>query len=212
MPPIDPRRPETFTKDLVQHLSKEIETTTNNMMAFRTRIGFSLCIGPFLLLGSLIVGTKGQPVTRLNWYYIAPALVGIVICYLGIAYITSQIELQALEQCNKWRRLIRDISKTPSMKINDRRLEPHLGWRVRIRGRVVNVRFRGRVVNGVTVAYLVGYFLLFLAVIVAAVIISAGTQETKTYSDNGVNVRIEEVTPTSKPEQVTPTPQVSQGQ
>jgi hypothetical protein len=53
VPPTPPSPLEALTKDVIQHLSKEIETTTNSMMAFRTRIGFGLLVGPFLLLGSL---------------------------------------------------------------------------------------------------------------------------------------------------------------
>jgi uncharacterized membrane protein len=90
-PPSAPR-PESLTKDVVQHLSKEIETITNNMMAFRTRIGFGLLVGPFLLLGSLIVAAKGQPIaTNLKWYG-WPALLVVIVCYLGIAYIASKLK------------------------------------------------------------------------------------------------------------------------
>lgn len=194
VPPAAPPPPETLTKDLIQHLSKEIETTSSNMMAFRTRIGFSLCIGPFLLLGSLMVAAKGQPVTRLSVGYLVLAVLVIAFCYLVIAYITSEIELQALEQCNNWRNLIQQICQSPSRVIGEKELEQKLKWRFKTLGREW-----GPVCNGVKTAYFVGYFLLFVAVVAAAIIVSAGTPEPRNGPDNGVNVRIEEVvTPNSK--------------
>lgn len=97
---VEPPQNESLAKELLLCLSKEIETTSNNIMLFRTRIGFGLLVGPFLLLGSLIVGAKGQPVSfnlgKLGW----TALGVDIICFVGIAYIASEIETQALEQCN----------------------------------------------------------------------------------------------------------------
>jgi hypothetical protein len=145
--------------ELMQCLSKEIETTTTNMMAFRTRIGFGMFVGPFVLLGSIIVAAKGQAVSfQPNWYVWA-ALGVDVICFLGIAYIASQIEAQAIKQCNKWRGLIADLSEGPSKGIDKTKLEANLRW--------------GRW-PGVETAYLVGYFLLFLSVVAAVVIMLKG--------------------------------------
>ncbi len=191
-------QPESLTKDVVQHLSKEIEITTNNIMVFRTRIGFGLLVGPFLLLGSLIVGAKGQPVaTHLRWYgWLALPIV--IFCYLVIAYIASEIEVQAWEQCDRWRRLIGELSRTPSMKLGDTKLESKLLWRIEWLRRVPILR---RNWNGVTTGYLVGYLLLFVAVIAAVFLVNAAAPEN--HSDNG---------PTFRLEVVTPTPQVSDGE
>jgi hypothetical protein len=151
-----PNQSEILTKELMLCLSKEIETTATIMMAFRTKVGFGMFVGPFLLLGSFIVGAKGQPVSfNLNWY--GWAALGVdIICFLGIAYIASQIEAQALRQCNRWRRLIGELRRNPSMQIDSTQLELNLRWR----------RW-----NGAEAGYLVGYFLLFLSVAAAVVII-----------------------------------------
>jgi hypothetical protein len=190
MPPIDPP-PESLTKDLLQHLSKEIETTSNNMMVFRTRIGFGLLVGPFLLLGSLIVGAKGQPVaTHLRWYAV-PAIVVVFGCYLVIAYIASEIEAHALEQCNRWREIIGGLCKKPPMEIDSTKLKSKLLWRVEWLRRVPILR---RDWNGVTTGYVVGYVLLFVAVIAAVFLVNAAAPENR--SDSGPPFRIELVTPT----------------
>lgn len=179
--------PESLTKDVVQHLSKEIETTTNNMMAFRTRIGFGLLVGPFLLLGSLIVAAKGQPMaTNLKWYA-WPALLVVIVCYLGIAYIASKIEAQAWAQCDKWRKLIGELCKTPSRELDETILESKPFWRVWVLHREW---------NGIKTGYMVGYLLLFVAVIAAVFIVNAGTAEPANHSGSGATFRIEQVTPT----------------
>jgi len=217
MPPSDAPEPETLTKDLVQHLSKEIETTSNNIMAFRTRIGFSLCIGPFLLLGSLIVGAKGQSVASNFRWYGWPALAVVVICYVGIAYITSEIELQALQQCENWRNIIGEICKNKAMiDLDAIKLSPTLDWRgFTIRGR----KWRSFTIRertwkpdwfGVNVAYRVGYLLLFVAVFAAVFVVRAGSSEPANYASSvatmrieGATIRIEQITPSP-----TPSPQV----
>ncbi len=150
--------PEDLTEKIVAHLSKEIETTSNNMMVFRTRIGFGLLVGPFLLLGSLVVGAKGQPISfNLRWYEWLPALVVILFCYLGIAYIASQIEAQAWEQCNRWRNLMGRLYKNPSAKMAEKDMESN--------------QHRSKA------GYMVGYSFLFFAVLAAVFIVkNAGTR------------------------------------
>lgn len=48
---------------LIEYLSKEIETSTKNLIAFRERINFAVFVGPFVLLGATLAG-KGIP--RIN--------------------------------------------------------------------------------------------------------------------------------------------------
>ena len=121
-----PNQSEILAKELMLCLSKEIETTTTNMMAFRTKVGFGMFVGPFLLLGSFIVGAKGQPVSFNLNRFVLGALVVDVVCFLGIAYIAAQIEAQALKQCNKWRGLIGSLRTNPSVEIDSSQLELNL--------------------------------------------------------------------------------------
>ena len=169
------RPPENLTKEVMLCLSKEMETATNNMMVFRTRIGFGLLVGPFLLLGSFVVGAKGQPISfNLRWYGWV-ALVIVAICFLGIAVIAARIEVQAWEQCNRWRELIVALRRDPSLEIKKPDLE---------------------LPNDITRGYLVGYLLLFLSVIAAVIIIkNVGTTEPSIPSRTGVTSRLEQVFP-----------------
>jgi hypothetical protein len=180
--------PEDLTKDVIQHLSKEIETTTNNMMAFRTRIGFGMFIGPFLLLSSFIVAVKGQHVsfTLSRWKVgvLVLAVVVDVICFVGIAYIASRIEAQSLKQCNRWRLLIAELLKSPTKNINWSLLNTEEKW-------------KGK--DGAWMAYVVGYFLLFVAVSAAVVIVVLGTPTSQNHPSSEATFRIEQVTPTPPP-------------
>jgi len=100
---------------LIDYLSKEIETQTNNLMAFRERINFAVFIGPFVLLGATLYG-KGIPhvrwaeVTRKVWIGIGLSFVGVVLSYLTMGIACSLIEVHIWKQCNKWRERIAEIS------------------------------------------------------------------------------------------------------
>lgn len=98
-----------YEKDFIQHLSKEIETQTNAIMTFRTRIGFTVFLGPFVLLGSFMVGTKRVPhIEGLTFRTIA-VLVFLGICYLALGLVGGLIEQWVWLQCNRWRALIASL-------------------------------------------------------------------------------------------------------
>ena len=93
--------------ELTEYLTKEIETLSTNTMTFRSRIAFSVFIGPFLILGSIIVSTSRSGLnlsldSRSAW--IAAVIAGLAFWTLGI--ISGRIEQGALEKCNQWRRCI----------------------------------------------------------------------------------------------------------
>lgn len=92
----------------IEHFSKEIETITETTMTFRTRIAFVAWIGPFILLSSYVVSTKG--VLRIPslcdepLFYIA--LVASGACYLGLAVIGGRMERHAWKRCDVFREKI----------------------------------------------------------------------------------------------------------
>jgi hypothetical protein len=175
---VTPTHPESLsqmlTKELVLHLSKEIETASNNAMTFRTRIGFGLLVGPFVLLGSIVVGAKGQPISFNLTFYGWLAVIAMLGCYLGIAYIASAIEAQAWDQNNRWRNLIARLHENPSARIGPTEMQttPHRSY----------------------AGYVVGYILLFLSVFAAGFIVNnAGTPELQKPAETGHIFRIEPV-------------------
>ena len=104
---------------LIEHLSKEIETQTDNLMTFRTRVSFAALIGPFFLLGSLLVAAKRIPKASNGWL-IAGGLVLMILSYLTLGWAASSIERHAWRQCNVWRGLIAEVCGDNSNVIAER--------------------------------------------------------------------------------------------
>jgi hypothetical protein len=52
------RSSEEVNKALITHLSKEIETTSGYIATLRSRMAFTVMIGPFVVLGSLAYSSK----------------------------------------------------------------------------------------------------------------------------------------------------------
>jgi len=109
-----------LAKEVIAYLSKEIETVTNGMMVFRSKISFAVLVGPFLILGTLVYAAKGLHVSAdlgaSGW-----GAIGLVfLCYLALAFLSGRIEEDGWRQCNKWRILISDLQKDPKLAINQR--------------------------------------------------------------------------------------------
>ena len=101
-------------QQLIEYLSKEIETQSNHLMTFRTRISFVVVAGPFIVTSSVLFATRGDftittdPFSKLG---ILVASVLVVISYMGMGYLCHQIDHGFQEQCNKWRSLILSLSE-----------------------------------------------------------------------------------------------------
>jgi hypothetical protein len=121
-----------LSREVIAYLSKEIETITNNMMVFRSKIGFAVIVGPFLILGTLVYITKGGSlsITGDGWWI--GAAVGLdLIAYLALAFLAAKIEEDAWSQCDKWRELIADLHDTPTLPIKGKNAwkdEKHVTW------------------------------------------------------------------------------------
>ncbi len=99
---------------ILEHLSNEIQKLMENTMTFRTRVAFIGWIGPFLLLSSVVVSTKGifTVPCKDKWFWFA--LAGSAGCYLALGYIGGLIEKQAWVRCDALRQRILRYSKLPS--------------------------------------------------------------------------------------------------
>lgn len=91
---------------LIEHLSSEITTHSTNIMTFRARLAFSILIGPFVLLGSFLLATKGSiPNVKMSPSGFIAMIVG-ALAYLGLGYCGARLDHHVTEQCNKWRQEI----------------------------------------------------------------------------------------------------------
>lgn len=119
-----------YEKELIEYLSKEIETHTNSLMTFRSRISFAGLFGPFLLLGSLLIATKHVPGTTVpaTGYKWLVAGGGLFLSYLALAWSGATVEKHVWRQCNVWRGLIAEIAQGEPVRLTAKHLkfEEHL--------------------------------------------------------------------------------------
>jgi len=118
---------------LINYLSREIETQSKNLMAFRERINFTVFVGPFVLLGAMLYGGI---IPRISWGDLTGAaklglffsLLLAVLSYLTMGIACSRIEKHIWDQCNIWRARIADISSgnKKTLTIEDLHFEEHL--------------------------------------------------------------------------------------
>jgi hypothetical protein len=101
-------------------LAKEIETVTKGMMVFRSKISFAVLVGPFLILGTLVYAAKGLRISTDFGARAWAAIVVVLFSYLALAFLSGLIEEDSWRQCNKWRKLISDLQKDPTIEINEK--------------------------------------------------------------------------------------------
>ena len=108
---------------LIDHLTKEIEVQNNNMMTFRTRANLPVFLGPFILLGSVVIGQKQTPQGLSIDALTITAIVGLAASYLAMGLAAARIELSMAKQCDKWRDLIAKIVTNESTIAEDIKTE-----------------------------------------------------------------------------------------
>ena len=98
---------------LIEHFSREIKTVTSNNMTFRIRIVFTVYIGPYLLFGAIIVGTKGNFTLNTDSWWVWLAIVVASAIFLSLGFAAGRVEKQAWRQCEKWRKIIIKLANCP---------------------------------------------------------------------------------------------------
>lgn len=100
---------------LIQHLSKEIEQATTHAYNFRIRAAFTVWLGPYAMLGAVIVATDGNfSIDVTGQVKLALFVIGAV--YLGLGIGLGMVEAQIWRQCEKWRKLIAEIAESSVTK------------------------------------------------------------------------------------------------
>jgi len=107
---------------LIEHLSKEIETHTNSLMTFRARINMAVFVGPFVLLGSLLIAAKGVPRGINIDAWTVAFFVGLAMSYITMGMACAGIEAHIWRQCNAWRRLIARMTIDSTRKVSEEEL------------------------------------------------------------------------------------------
>lgn len=100
-----------LAKERIEHLAKEIETVTIIQMTFRTRMGFTVLVGPFIVMGSVLLATKGKVTApTLDVWFVGSAILAVV-SYLGLAWYGAKLDKLMSKKCNEWRAAILDLCK-----------------------------------------------------------------------------------------------------
>lgn len=103
----------SLEKELIAHLSNEIRDTSSYLSTFRSRIAFTVLIGPFVILGSFMAFGKYTPIGTASQGTVSIIiLASACACYIALGYYGARLDKHATTQCNKWRRLIRRLSRS----------------------------------------------------------------------------------------------------
>lgn len=95
---------------LAEHLSAEITSYTAYLATFRSRMAFAVLVGPFLLLGSFVVATKGVGVISVTKPVIVATSIA-CLCYVGLGIYGGMLDSYITGQCDLWRQQIVRLSR-----------------------------------------------------------------------------------------------------
>ncbi len=101
----------------IEHITKEIETTINNIYTFRIRSAFTVWIGPFLLLGSVIVAKNGVYTIEFDLLSVVSGVVAFVL-YMGLGIGAGVIEKTNWKRCDDLRKILMGLISEESINID----------------------------------------------------------------------------------------------
>lgn len=97
---------------VIEQLAKEIQIAADGITNLRTRTAFTIWIGPYVVLGSIVVAQKdGFAIPLQSWVF----WVGFVLavsCYLLLGHLAGRIERYSLNRSNKLRSCIIGVATT----------------------------------------------------------------------------------------------------
>ena len=102
---------------IIEQLTQEITTTSNYVLTFRSKIAFTILIGPFVILGSFIIACKGElPNITNSWAVFTGAAIA-SIAYFGLGIYGALLDYNASVQCNEWRKEIAAVANNERAEI-----------------------------------------------------------------------------------------------
>jgi hypothetical protein len=108
----EPQLAPEVKKAVIEQLAKEIQAAADSVLSLRTRTAFTIWIGPYVVLGSIVVATKGGFTLDVHSRLFPIGLVIAVGCYLVLGYLAGRIERFSLERSNQWRKCIIAVAET----------------------------------------------------------------------------------------------------
>lgn len=114
VPPADGKQ--TLREEVIKHISSEIIAEATYLASIRTRVGFTVLTGPFIIVGSVLVAFKG-PFEFSGWN--KPMIfwcVAAFVSYMGAAGYFAMLDHHSTQQCNSWREAILKLSQGEELK------------------------------------------------------------------------------------------------
>jgi len=118
------------SKEMIEYLSKEIETKSNALVKFRHRINLPVFFGPFIVLGAYLITIKGDLKVLGKSLFSFPTILYLAIiagCFLFLGYQSMRVENIGWKHCNDWRRAIYKIQKSPHAPLEESDFDFTLG-------------------------------------------------------------------------------------
>src|SRR5208282_3705279 len=127
-------KPMDHTAEVIRHLSSEITTQSNYLMNFRTRLAFTVLLGPFIAIGAALVALKTPPTLRnMHGKLDSAASVVAVVSYFLLALYGAGLDNHVTKQCDKWRRDIAALLRNQGLEPEDLTF-PHSALRAYVAG------------------------------------------------------------------------------
>jgi hypothetical protein len=102
------------SRDLIQHLTKEIELATELQIQQRTKNNLSVAFGPYIVLGGYLFATKTPPdFAHAPRWALGLAFIVFLVLYAFLGYMAATVEGRLWDQCNQWRKIIAQITGSP---------------------------------------------------------------------------------------------------
>ena len=111
----------TQREQLITYLSSEVETLASKTLAFRGTAAFTIWVGPFIILGSVIVATKAGLRAPSGTAVVLPAIAA-TLAYIALGLCGGLVELGAWHRCNVLRSLIIELSPDAERAVLEERL------------------------------------------------------------------------------------------
>ena len=108
----EPQLAPEVKKAVIEQLAKEIQAAADSVLSLRTRTAFTIWIGPYVVLGSIVVAAKGGFTLDVHSWPFPLGLVIAVLFYLILGYLAGRIEKFSLYQSNQWRKCIIAVATT----------------------------------------------------------------------------------------------------
>jgi len=109
-----------YEEKVIEYVSSEIESQLEHMTTWRSRASLSVFLGPYVILGSILIGTKGLAISVTgNLCLFILSVLGLAVCFIGLGFASASVEEHCWDYCNKLRTLVAKLQRGEITKLGD---------------------------------------------------------------------------------------------